>query len=302
MNCRQASKFLYAFADSELETTENLEVLEHLQMCPECCRKVDAQQQLKAAIASVMGREAAPDALRESVRAAIAQESTTARGRWQRFVRRGPGIYLALAAAIALAFVGGWQLFGSAPPGITDNGPLAVAFADRVYTLHHKCEQLGRGRHNADLPRDVKLAADQMTKELRFPVLRCKALTELTGTFESADYCEFDDGHGHKLRGAHIVLRRPDGDAVSLISVPNLADMRQLHAYHRGKRDYVIVRPTVKEAEDVPTVVAWNCPKGTHIVCAPIEPDHILDLVEPLRLAAQPEDPETRTILARMAP
>ena len=67
MNCREAGKFLYAFADGELETRDNLQVLEHVNMCQECCGRVSRQQQLKAAIASSFCNEQAPLSLRDRI-------------------------------------------------------------------------------------------------------------------------------------------------------------------------------------------------------------------------------------------
>ena len=61
MTCKTFRKYLYAFADGELETRENLEALEHLNMCPSCCRKVAVQQALR-------GREVPLEALRLHVR------------------------------------------------------------------------------------------------------------------------------------------------------------------------------------------------------------------------------------------
>jgi mycothiol system anti-sigma-R factor len=300
MNCKQVSKLLYAFADGELETTENLEVLAHLKMCPDCCRKVDAQHQLKAGLVSALGRDKAPDALRKTVTAALAAEGEPRMVGRFRLTRRRYGIPLALAAAVALATAGILQFSGIGSPRVTDDSVVAAAFADRVYEMHHACELRGPARHNTDLPRDVQLAANQMTQELHVPVLRCQAFSNLSGTFESADYCDFPDAGGHKIHGAHIILRRDSGEAVSLISLPKLDEMQQLRTYQTDQRAYVILRPHHAPGTPDVTIAAWNCPKGTHIVCAPTDPGHILDLADPMRLAMKRASPAASPILASL--
>ncbi len=67
MNCNEVRKYLYAFADGELETPENLDVLEHLNMCPGCTQKINVQQRLRENIARVMSEVTAPPELRAAV-------------------------------------------------------------------------------------------------------------------------------------------------------------------------------------------------------------------------------------------
>ena len=50
MKCHQARKFVEAFSDGELDVARNLEVLEHLNMCPACTQRASDIPALKAAL------------------------------------------------------------------------------------------------------------------------------------------------------------------------------------------------------------------------------------------------------------
>ena len=50
MNCQSFRKYIGAFADGELEVSQNLEALEHLNMCPSCAARVTNINELKEAI------------------------------------------------------------------------------------------------------------------------------------------------------------------------------------------------------------------------------------------------------------
>ena len=53
----------------ELDTQVNLDVIEHLNMCPACTRRVNAQHQLKAAVSRMADGIEAPDRLAGAIRA-----------------------------------------------------------------------------------------------------------------------------------------------------------------------------------------------------------------------------------------
>ena len=68
MNCTSFRKYVGAFADGELDTKLNLDALEHLNMCPDCARRVSHVQELKAALKRVLPVEGAPADLIELLR------------------------------------------------------------------------------------------------------------------------------------------------------------------------------------------------------------------------------------------
>jgi anti-sigma factor (TIGR02949 family) len=297
MNCTEAGKYLYAFADGELTTSENLEVLEHLKMCPGCCQRATAQQSLKAAIARVMGAAGAPAGLRPSLRDRFAAEDGTGSHPPGFVLRRAWG-GLAVAAAIALAMTGLWQWGSPASAGITDTRPVAMGLADSVLALHTKYAALGPARHDPRLPHDPQSAAAAITQQMGAPMLRCTDMPGIGGSFESAAYCELVDTRGVKHRGGHLIYRCRAGNAVSLISVSHLPEMSTLHTRRLGRREYAILRPSAASDATPMTVLIWDCPKATHIVCTPVTPAQAVDLATPLKLATRSPSLEQTKILA----
>ena len=56
MNCKSARKFLYAFADGQLDVTDNCEVLDHLKMCPGCGAVVAEHQSMRTVLTKYIER------------------------------------------------------------------------------------------------------------------------------------------------------------------------------------------------------------------------------------------------------
>ncbi len=290
MNCKDARKYLYAFADGELGTRENLEVLEHIKMCLPCCRAATAQQQLRSAVGRMDARVTAPAAMRDHIESAVAGET-------RRMILRRAWLPLAAAAVIALSVAGAWTQWlsppagGGAPPQtfalknvtFTDESPAAVAFAERVFAEHMQCSQDHRGHHNPELPTDGVMAARAIGRKLKLPILRCEQLEGVVNAnFESANYCGLADENGTMHEGGHLVYRCGDDRAVSLISVSRMPEMAHLKKMTFERKDYAILHPA---ASDSVTIVAYNCPAATHIVCAPLGPTETLQLAEPIRYA-----------------
>ena len=293
MNCKEVAKFLYAFADGELETRDNLQVLEHVNMCQECCGRVSLQQQLKGAIASVFGDEQAPLSLRDCIIAAIAADESSA--------ARPPRIlqlyrpFLA-AAVIGLVVVSVWT-FSQKPqtafvdagghPGqvlaasYTDESPLASTLANNVYEMHIKCSAKGRELHNDALPPEGLKAAERIHESLDYPMIRCAKLDGREDTtFVSASYCQLTDADGKPHRGGHLIYEFEDGRTISLISVEKLAELDKINSLHIGQRDYRILKPSAASKDHPVTVTGFNCPSASHLVCVEMTPQETIDLVE----------------------
>ena len=106
MDCVRFSKLLAAFADSELETRETLEVQEHLDQCETCRRKVVTQQNFQTLLSSPHLKEEAPAHLAQRIQQSLIQESMP-RGKVNRlvsWVNLRPA--LALAASLLLTLIG----------------------------------------------------------------------------------------------------------------------------------------------------------------------------------------------------
>ncbi|MGB0716624.1 MAG: anti-sigma factor family protein [Phycisphaerae bacterium] len=67
MNCTQCQKYLGAYADGELGVEKNLEVLDHLKMCPACVKRVASIQEMKVALQRVLPSDSAPPSLATSI-------------------------------------------------------------------------------------------------------------------------------------------------------------------------------------------------------------------------------------------
>lgn len=299
MNCKEVAKYLYAFADGELDTGQNLQVLEHIKMCASCCAKVDAQEQLKKGLIRTLGGQEAPASLRNRVEAMIAGEAGTAmhgmpteepsrtRSVFRRYWMSG-----ALAAAIVLVWISIWNVQGNHSNmlldniRVTDGGASAVALADRIYALHQAASDKGPALHDPALPLDPHLAAQAMKQQLAFPILRCSDGTTIpNSTFESASYCQLVDAWGIQHRGGQLIYRRTgSNETVSLISVQKMPqkEMEAIESVHHQGRELRILKPTVATSLHPMTIIAFDCPAATHIVCAPVEPSEAVEMVLPL--------------------
>jgi mycothiol system anti-sigma-R factor len=255
MTCKEFRKFLYAFADGELETRENLEVLEHLNMCPSCTRKVAMQQELRAAVTRVCPSEPAPDALRERVLANLGWSPSRRHRRW---IFLAP---LAAAAAIALVFI--------LPADDTARAEDALAAAV-VKTHRMCCDHLGV-HHRADLPKDLT-AGNALSRDLKFPVL-VRNFSNADYAFHSANICMVD-----RVKSSHVMyLRAGDNDRLSAFTLPKrrLGGEKVQHGdfvYHLLDNDGI-------------GIVGWNDEGASHLVCAEPNAQTVLDLVTSSELA-----------------
>ena len=292
MNCRDVAKFLYAFADGELETRDNLHVLEHINMCPECCGKVSIQQQLKGAIAVAFRDEVAPVSLHDRITATIAAEEGTS-GASSRIIRLWRP--LAAAAVIVLAAVGLWnsQDRSSGPVAtplanvqFTDTSPVARKLATNVYDMHLKCALAGKGHQDDKLTADGLVAAKELCKALNYPMLRCGKLdANPDTTFVSASFCGVADCEGAMHKGGHLIYRFTagpmEGRAISMMSVEHLGEIETLETVQVGDRDYCIIEPSLSNRQSgEATVVVFDCPEASHIVCLEASPKDTMEFVQ----------------------
>lgn len=305
MDCKEASQFLYALADGELADTDRALVQAHVDACAGCRRRVEAQRLLKTRIREAVIGEPAPATLRSALTAALTRADVTpehevgsasvtpASGPVPNVIpiRRLFASVVALAAMVALAVVAydQWPSGRNGPGDVraatvtfTDTSPTAVALADRLYDLHMAGQRGNESHQDPGLPRAGREAALAMSRDLDSTVLWCGRLATLTGQFESADYCELVDVRGGKHRGAHLVFRCPEG-TVSLVSFPKLDEMAEVKKAHYGSRDYAILCPSKCGGSQPTTIVGFNCPVGSHFVCAPMEPAKVIEMAEPMR-------------------
>ena len=110
MKCEEMKDLLHGYVDGELDLVRSLEIENHLEECPACSRAVEKLQALRARLNSADLYHRAPVQLKERIRSALrgaarSGEVGSVRNAATRLrLRRG----LAVAAAIALVFLGGW--------------------------------------------------------------------------------------------------------------------------------------------------------------------------------------------------
>jgi len=108
MNCTETRKFLSAFVDNELDVRTNVEVLEHLEMCPSCTARLERLRNLNAAVVSSLDAVSAPGGLARRSMEVLARSEGSAH-RWigngvRRVARRGWFRIAVAAASILLVF------------------------------------------------------------------------------------------------------------------------------------------------------------------------------------------------------
>jgi len=275
---------MYAFADGELETNDNLHALEHLNMCPVCCAKVDAQEQLKARLEQHFAQDRASGLLRQGVLSTIHNEAgqaaaTTAPRSIVRLF--GP---MALAAAVALAFVGAWWVTPSAKqpiatiadvPGEPVLGTVTVA---QVEAKLIGCGLMQEAHHAKSLPRDFPSMRAAMEKKVGHKVL-APDLTADGYVLQAGCYCGLPGNPG-----ANVIYR--DKNGAHLLGIFSVKRVEKLlgpkgRNHLSEKKGYRVCGGCTN------SIVSFDQGDMTFVLCAPIEKERLLELAEPLRLAVE---------------
>jgi len=105
VSCSDVRDLLHPYLDGELDLVRTLDVERHLRECPACAQARDQQQALRAAIHRGSLYHEAPALLRERIHLSLPGAGREARAR-----RALPRRWLAVAAALVLAVLGGWGL------------------------------------------------------------------------------------------------------------------------------------------------------------------------------------------------
>jgi hypothetical protein len=102
ITCREASKWVSAYADRELDAVSSLQMESHLAECPRCRAALERVDAVLTTLGSAGLTYAPPPELASRVRAAVGRETAPARRRWHSTVAAGA----AMAAALAWLVVG----------------------------------------------------------------------------------------------------------------------------------------------------------------------------------------------------
>jgi anti-sigma factor RsiW len=122
MNCTKARRKLDMYMDSELSVPENMEVLEHLNLCRACQEVFSVEEKLRDVLKIELARPEPPSGLADRVRHALRETPRTLSAAPR---RRGWNIALAAAASLAIA------AFVILSPGRVEPQALAAEVAAR---------------------------------------------------------------------------------------------------------------------------------------------------------------------------
>lgn len=280
MDCKRFRKYVGAFADGELEVQQNLEVLDHLKMCPECVARVDEVAMLKKSLRKTFDDARAPAELSEKINAAC--DSTVVPEPTRKVLRadeRGSilfrfGFPLGMAAAFLLVFT----ISQSEPQSVPQLGTITVVkgrvVAD-VLEQHRFCvDARGLLHHNRALPRELEPLAKRLSKHLKLNVL-VPDLASRGFRLIGADYCGI-----RGRRGAHVLYRSTD--TAGLLSI---FTTRFLPEIGTGELpDPSELRFFVSSSE-MPVVV-WHQEHQTFAICGNLVADELLEIAKGVRLAS----------------
>jgi anti-sigma factor RsiW len=297
MNCTQFRKYAGAFADGELDVQLNLESLEHLNMCPDCTRRVDEVSTLRAALERTYADHRAPDRLRTQIKQSLVAEpciaatendssGTSSRSLEPRRRRSSRWLVpLSLAAAVLFA-VSAWQNWPRVGSGtMTIMAARTVADAAKVHT---ECVN-GRwhSHHNPEFPRDLEALAQHFGDTLGFRAI----VPDYAGSgfaFLGGDLCSISGRQaGHALYG-----HPQKGHALSVFSTNRIPELRPDGLSALGDTDIFVRR--VGEV----TVAALTEGEQTYTFCSDLAEVSLLRMVRQVRTAGVLRNPQPLTSLA----
>jgi anti-sigma factor RsiW len=272
MDCKGFRKYIGAFADGELEVEQNLDALEHLNMCPVCAARVNAVSSLKAALKRIYGGIHAPHHLRERVLHALEVEagqtdpSVTALGvpgvrRWRGRLAVPLGMAAALAAALAV-----WQLWPARDLRTDVRLVVPGRVAAEVREQHRFCiGHRGRDHFDPSLSRDLPVIAERLSARLGIKVM-APDLSGLGFELAGADACGING-----RAGAHLMYRLvTTGQLLSVFTVDRWAELGGEEGRATGDEGYF-----VSSDSDQLCVVAWHDGPQTYMLCSDM-PEHVL--------------------------
>jgi predicted anti-sigma-YlaC factor YlaD len=295
MNCQGARKFLYAFADGQLDVNDNCEVLDHLKMCQSCSSVVAEHQSMRTVLSKFIDRVPVPANLESTVRTRLnlrldSKSASAGTIRPLSWIRVG-----AIAACLMLAAgAGSWiwwsldddldlqlaQYASYAPSVVRVSG--GTSAASNVSAVHHKCTDLGATHQNSALPSKLDGLGKALASHLGD---RIKALAPDLSAFgfhfESVGLCGIKDGG--EFKGGHLIYASADGTQhLSFMSIPRLASLDPNGQPSMGSEAPVYYGIAQDIGDDM-IIAAWHRDTTTYVCCAQIEPLKIEKIVNSVR-------------------
>lgn len=297
MNCKEARKLLYAFADGQLGVKDNCEVLDHLKMCACCGQVVDEHQTLRAAVGRSINTVSVPASLRGQVAAALPIAASSGR-------RRITGLrpYALAASLLLVAGVFLWRSVWS-PGGPADRTVVVEpgnSAATMIVQVHNDCCLHSAHHQSSELPAALKTVGPAICDYYDHKIAALAPdLSQYGYRFESANFCGVQDKPG--TEGGHILyVSESSPRRMSFFSVPRWDCVDKCRKYgvpsEDGSRKYEVDQ----EGGAKLCIVAWHYDTTTYICCGPESLDVIEKMVKQVRTAMVEFDRQIR--LAMTAP
>lgn len=83
MNCRRVREVIFLYTDNEAEEEIQIEVRQHLHVCPACARRLDYTRRLLALLKSGCARDSAPARLRRRILTSLPHRRMDLGGTWE---------------------------------------------------------------------------------------------------------------------------------------------------------------------------------------------------------------------------
>ncbi|MFQ5493805.1 MAG: anti-sigma factor family protein [Phycisphaerae bacterium] len=273
-------KLVGAFADGELEVHDNLDILEHLNMCPGCAARVAEVEGLKNSLRRCFSGVKAPARLHARVQE-LCGETVAARAAGSRFdprrlARRWShwAVPLGMAAALGLVVTLRSQILSGPPEAGTITVVTGRVVAD-VRGQHAACVH-GRGlrHHEAGLPRRVPDLGRILGRDLHLAVL-APDLSARGFNLVGADRCGI-----RGRRGAHVLYASAaTGTMLSVFTVDRLAGLGPVAGSSKEKGGYFI-------SDEGTSVVAWDDGPQTYVLCGDFPTAELTSLANAVRNTA----------------
>ena len=286
MNCAAVRKYIYAFADGELDVHANCDVLDHLKMCPTCGQLATEQQALRHAIARQIHSAPVPAALRARLSEQLRGERIPAKKRSgdRVSILRRIGIPLAAAAALFLAALSikqyFWQPHDEQPPiPVLPN----TTAASRVAELHEAAIARGPENQSKDLP--ASLADLKPTLKDHFQDKLAAITPDLASRgfdFESANYCKVSnrlESDGVQL----LYASRDKSKRLSLFSLPRWDVLDRCRQQGIPNNEDIRWYEVERENGGKLSIIAWHDGNTTYACCAPVPSDELKTIVADIR-------------------
>lgn len=135
MECTETRELLGAYVDSELELTRALEIQKHVSSCADCQRMYEQLTELRSTLREQTAYFAAPQKLRNDIRAALREnEKPAAQARERRWLLVNFGAALAFAVLLTWGLTGYWsaQSLDQRLPGEVVSGHVRSLLANHL--------------------------------------------------------------------------------------------------------------------------------------------------------------------------